>query len=337
MPLSLQAINESIHEFEQEVLAVRTLRECEELSQRYLGKKGVVKSLFEDIKTIDKSQRKSYSTEINKTKAFFESSLAAIRERLGREELNERLDSEYIDITLPGTIGEKGARHPLTLIERKCLKLLGTLGFKLADGPEIETPYHNFDALNIPEHHPARDLQDTFWLENQMLLRSHTSTVQIRVLEQCQEFPVKIVCPGKVYRNESVDATHLACFHQFEGMWIDKDVRFSHLKGTLEFIVQQLYGDDWDYRFKPKYYPYTEPSIGVDIRHRATNANWITILGAGMVHPNVIRKTGHDPETYQGFAFGLGVSRMVAQAYDVVNMKSLYEGDLRVHRTLANT
>jgi len=336
MSSSVQIIKESKQEFEQEVLTIKTLRECEDLSHRYLGRKGVFKTLFANIINVETNERKIYTTEINKAKAFVESSLAELIERLGREELSERLDSEYIDITLPGTMGEKGARHPLTIIERRCLKILGALGFKVADGPEVETPYHNFDALNIPEHHPARDVQDTFLLENEMLLRSHTSTVQIRVLEECEEFPVKIVCPGKVYRNESVDATHLACFHQFEGMWIDKDVRFSHLKGTLEFIVQQLYGDEWEYRFKPKYYPYTEPSIGVDIRHKSTKGNWITILGAGMVHPNVIRKTGHDPETYQGFAFGLGVSRMVALAYDVENMKSLYEGDLRVHRALAN-
>jgi len=330
------SVKAALSSYEQELQCVAELAECDGLRQRFLGKKGLIKGLFANAKNIESSQRKAFIAEINAAKAFVESSLTEKADQLAQKELNERLETESIDISLPGTVGEKGARHPLTRIERRCLEILASLGFTVADGPEVETPYHNFDALNIPEHHPARDLQDTFWLDNGLLLRSHTSTVQIRVLEQCESFPVKIVSPGKVYRNESVDATHLACFHQFEGMWIDKNIGFPYLKGTLEYVINEIYGDEWEHRFKPKYYPYTEPSIGMDIRHKSKATGWITILGAGMVHPNVIRQTGHDPSVYQGFAFGLGISRMVAMAYHVENMKSLYEGDLRVHRALSN-
>lgn len=178
-------------------------------------------------------------------------------------------------------------------------------------------------------------MQDTFWLDGGLLLRSHTSTVQIRVLENQKDLPIRIASPGKVYRNEAVDATHLACFHQFEGLWVDADVKFSHLKGTMEFIIKNIFGDDWEYRFKPKFYPYTEPSIGVDIRSKTTERNWVTILGAGMVHPTVFKMTGHDPNTVSGFAFGLGISRIVAMAHHVSDLKSLYESDLRVHQGLA--
>ena len=199
------------------------------------------------------------------------------------------------------------------------------------------------DALNIPEHHPARDMQDTFWLQDNFLLRSHTSTVQIRALEAAKaegrDLPLKIVAPGRVYRNETVDATHLACFHQFEGLWVDHDVTFSELKAVLEFTVREIFGDDWELRFKPKFYPYTEPSIGIDIRLKDQDGQgagkWLTILGAGMVHEHVFENTGFDPKTTKGFAFGLGVSRIVAMAYGVESMRSLYESDLRVHQRLS--
>jgi len=307
----------------------------EALRLTYMGKKGVLKSLFEEMKGLSTERRQIVAPELNSLKSFIETALQTTSTDIGRRETTDRINSEWLDLSLPSTATERGSLHPLTVIERRCLDVLSLLGFTFVDGPEVETPFNNFDALNIPEHHPARDMQDTFWLENNLLLRSHTSTVQIRTLLSQKELPICIASPGRVYRNEAVDATHLACFHQFEGMWVDTDIKFSHCKGTIEFIIAKIFGDDWDYRFKPKFYPYTEPSIGVDVRRKNGDGKWLTILGAGMVHPNVFRATGHDPERVSGFAFGLGISRMVSVAHTVANMKSLYEGDLRVHRSLA--
>ncbi len=331
----MRNINALQTEFFSSIEQVNSIEQLEKVRVFYLGKKGVIKDLFAEMKLIQDSERVTYSQQLNAFKQYIESTLQATECALKKKETDRRIKEEWVDLSLPGTTNQRGALHPLTQIERNCLDVLYMLGFKFVDGPEVETPFHNFDALNIPEHHPARDMQDTFWLDNQLLLRSHTSTVQIRVLENEKELPIKIASPGRVYRNEAVDATHLACFHQFEGLWVDEGVKFSHLKGMLEFIIKNIFGNDWDYRFKPKFYPYTEPSIGVDIRSKTKDAKWITVVGAGMVHPNVFKFTGHDPEKISGFAFGLGVSRMVTMAHKVENMKSLYEGDLRVHQNLA--
>lgn len=317
------------------------LKEIEDISQletfqiSYLGKKGLIRNLFSKMKELPEDQRIAYAQQLNAFREYIETTIEKTERSFKKNETNKRIRGEWTDLSLPGIINQVGSLHPLTKIERNCLSVLNMLGFQFEDGPEVETPFHNFDALNIPEHHPARDMQDTFWVDGELLLRSHTSTVQVRVLERQKELPIRIASPGRVYRNEAVDATHLACFHQFEGLWVDKGVKFSHLKGTLEFIVKNIFGDEWEYRFKPKFYPYTEPSIGVDIRSKTKEAKWITVLGAGMVHPNVFKATGHDPDKVSGFAFGLGISRMVTMAHKVENMKSLYEGDLRVHQGLA--
>ena len=322
-------------EFSTAIEAVGSMVDLENVRQRYLGKNGVVKELLNGLKTLPADERKSVAANLNAFKDHIEGNLHTAQASINKKETELRIAAEWQDVSLPGSANQCGARHPLSLVEEKCLSVLNLLGFEFVDGPEVETPFHNFDALNIPEHHPARDAQDTFWLENNLLLRSHTSTVQIRTLQNRTELPIRIASPGRVYRNETVDATHLACFHQFEGLWVDEGVKFSHLKGTLEFIIKNIFGDEWEYRFKPKFYPYTEPSIGVDIRQKGGDGKWLTALGAGMVHPNVLAQTGHDPERLSGFAFGLGVSRMVTMAHGVSNMKSLYEGDLRVHQAIA--
>jgi len=211
------------------------------------------------------------------------------------------------------------------------------------DGPEVEHPFYNFDALNIPEHHPARDMQDTFWVTGGLLLRSHTTTVQARVLESKPELPIRVASLGRVYRNEAVDATHLAMFHQFEGIWVDRGLGFHHLKGTLAFIARALFGAERRVRFKPKFYPYTEPSVGVDVScavcdgagcEACHGAGWVTILGAGMVHPKLFLQFGYDPDEVSGIAFGLGTTRMAAQWAGVSKVRSLYETDMRVHAAL---
>lgn len=322
-------------EFTAALAAAKTTLELDGLRRTFLGKKSALNDLFASMKSVPADQKAEFARALNAFKARAEAELTKAEAAARRAETAARIEAEWSDLSLPGTVNPRGALHPLTDIERNCLSVLNMLGFGFADGPEVETAFRNFDALNVPEHHPARDAQDTFWLENNLLLRSHTSTVQIKTLQSRRDLPIRIVSPGRVYRNEAVDATHLACFHQFEGLWVDHDVTFAHLKGTLSFIVQHIFGDTWEHRFKPKFYPYTEPSIGVDIRARTPDARWITVLGAGMVHPNVFIATGHDPAKVSGFAFGLGISRMVSMAHQVENMKSLYEGDLRVHRGLA--
>lgn len=331
----MRTISTLKEDFSAALASVETSEQLEQLRLRYVGKKGIIKDLINHINSVASEDRKAVASTVNEFKRFVLESLSTTQVFIQRKETDINIRKEWLDISLPGTGLERGALHPLSHIERKCLDVLNLLGFQLVEGPEVETPFHNFDALNIPEHHPARDMQDTFWLDNGLLLRSHTSTVQVRVLEGTQNLPIKIVSPGRVYRNEEVDATHLACFHQFEGLWVDRGVNFAHLKGTIEFIVEHIFGKEWEFCFKPKYYPYTEPSIGVDIRLREGDGKWITILGAGMVHANVFTKTGHDPKEVSGFAFGLGISRMVTMAHQVTNMKSLYESDLRVHRGLA--
>ena len=337
------SIEEQKQLFEADLNQIADSKQLEDLRVKALGRKGFVKKAFEQMKQVAPEEKKTFAQSLNKFKTYVEQSIEQKKLDITAIEIAKKIDEEWLDLSVPGIGIPKGALHPLTRIERRCVQVLHLLGFEVADGPEVETPFHNFDALNIPEHHPARDMQDTFWLENQKLLRSHTSTVQIRVLESVQktggDLPIRVVAPGRVYRNETVDATHLACFHQFEGLWVDKDVRFSHLKGVLTFIVEKIFGDAWEMRFKPKFYPYTEPSIGVDIRLKASKKSeqpgeWLTILGAGMVHGNVFKNTGFDPAVTKGFAFGLGVSRMVTMAHHVDSMKSLYETDLRVHHSL---
>jgi phenylalanyl-tRNA synthetase alpha chain len=225
------------------------------------------------------------------------------------------------------------------------MDVMRRLGFTLVEGPEIELPYYNFDALNIPENHPARDMQDTFWLPDNHLLRSHTTTVQARVLEQKPPLPIKVVAAGRVYRNEAVDATHLAMFHQFEGIWVEEGLTYGDLKGTLIEIARSIYGEGHQYRFKPKYYPYTEPSVGMDLQctvclgktescPTCKGAGWITILGSGMIHPKVFIEFGYDHTKLSGIAFGIGTTRIAAQAAGMTALKPLYEQDLRVHRTI---
>lgn len=319
------------------------LKSLEAAKVAALGKKGWVKQSFDLVKQAAPAEKKALAQSLNDLKTSVEAVLEAAEQRIAVAQIQAQVEAEWVDWSMPGTLASKGALHPLTIIERRCIEVLQMLGFEVAEGPEVETPFHNFDALNIPEHHPARDMQDTFWLDNNFLLRSHTSTVQIRALEQAKAeakpLPLKIIAPGRVYRNETVDATHLACFHQFEGLWVDHDVTFAELKAVLSFTVQKIFGDDWALRFKPKFYPYTEPSIGIDIRLKDKGQGkpgpWLTILGAGMVHEHVFKNTGYDPATTKGFAFGLGISRIVAMAYGVESMRSLYESDLRVHQRLS--
>lgn len=333
------------HAFEAELDAARTPEELQDIRVRYLGKKSYVKGALKTLGDRPPHERTNWAKLLNATQSKFEQDLDAATKAIADRAVAKQIESEWQDLTLPGIAQQRGAINPLTLVQNKCMDVMRRLGFRLEEGPDIETPYYNFDALNIPENHPARDMQDTFWLPNNMLLRSHTTTVQARVLERKPPLPIKVVAAGRVYRNEAVDATHLAMFHQFEGIWVEEGLTFGDLKGTLLEIAKSIYGEEHAFRFKPKYYPYTEPSVGMDIQcavcfgktdqcPTCRGAGWITILGSGMIHPKVFIEFGYDHTKVSGIAFGIGTARITSQAVGMKTLKPLYEQDLRIHRTI---
>lgn len=327
-----------LDQFRTDLAAADNPAALEEVRRLHTGKKSPIKSAFKELRSVAPDERSTVAAALNQASQTIASELDAATATVAAKALAAQLNAEWQDLSMPGQAARRGARHPLTEVENKCMDVLRRLGFELVDGPEIDAAYYNFDALNIPEHHPARDMQDTFWVTGGLLLRSHTTTVQARVLESQPELPIRIASAGRVYRNEAVDATHLAMFHQFEGLWIDKGLTFANLKGLLSFIAKSLYGEG-RIRFKPKFYPYTEPSVGVDLAcalcdgvgcEACHGAGWVTILGAGMVHPKVFREFGYDPDEVTGIAFGLGTTRMAAQWAGVGKVKSLYDQELAV-------
>lgn len=338
-------IDALLREFRADLATAADPAALDEVRRKHTGKKSALKLALGELKAVPPEDRPRVAQQIHAAGAAVEAELAAAAATIEAAALAAQLDAEWQDLSMPGLAPRRGARHPVTKVERQILDVLRRLGFELVDGPEIEHPYYNFDALNIPEHHPARDMQDTFWLTGGLLLRSHTTTVQARVLQERRPLPIKIATAGRVYRNEAVDATHLAMFHQLEGLWIEPGLTFSHLKGLLAFVAHELYGYDRRIRFKPKFYPYTEPSVGVDLScelcdgagcEACHGAGWVTILGAGMVHPKVFREFGYDPAEVSGIAFGLGTTRMASQWAGVSKVRTLYEQDLavltRLHR-----
>jgi len=337
--------NETLTAFHSELAAATTPEHLQDLRTKYLGKKSYVKTALKSLGSMSAEERPVFAKEVNDAQQLIERELDEATERVARGAAEKQIAGEWQDLTLPGIAQERGAIHPLTQVHESAMNVMRRLGFTLEEGPEIELPYYNFDALNIPENHPARDMQDTFWVSGGRLLRSHTTTVQARVLEQRPPLPIKVVAAGRVYRNEAVDATHLAMFHQFEGIWVEEGLTFGDLKGTLIEIAKSVYGDDSVFRFKPKYYPYTEPSAGMDLQCTVCRgkdddcpgcrgAGWITILGSGMIHPKVFIEFGYDHTKVSGIAFGIGTARIAAQAAGIPALKPLYEQDLRVHRAV---
>ena len=327
-----------LEQFRADLASADSPAKLDDVRRAHTGKKSPIKAAFKDLRSLPPEDRSTAAAALNEASAAITKALDDAEAEVSARALAGQLDAEWADLSMPGQAPRRGARHPLTEVEEQCLSVLRRLGFALVDGPEVESAYYNFDALNIPEHHPARDMQDTFWVDGGLLLRSHTTTVQARVLEAKPPLPIRIASAGRVYRNEAVDATHLAMFHQFEGLWIDKGLTFGHLKGLLSFIARSLYGEG-QIRFKPKFYPYTEPSVGVDLAcalcdgagcEACHGAGWVTILGAGMVHPKVFMEFGYDPEVVSGIAFGLGTTRMAAQWAGVSKVKSLYDQELAV-------
>lgn len=329
--------------FREELEKVDNINVLNQLEKKYLGKNSEVKKGFEILKNLPNDEKQNFAKEINSFKLNIQAAIDQKKQELQTSTINDQLKSEWLDITLPGTVVKRGALHPITQIELECMEVLRKLGFELIDGFEVETSFYNFDALNIPEHHPAREMQDTFWLKNNCVLRSHTTCVQARTLEEKRSFPIKIASAGRVYRNEAVDATHVAMFHQLEGFWIDYDLTFADLKGLISYIAKELYGQDRKLRIKPKYYPYTEPSIGMDVQCTSCkgagctachHVGWVTIIGAGMIHRKVLEAFGYNADEVTGLAFGWGTTRMAAQKYGVKKTKEFYDQDLRFYELM---
>ena len=332
-------VSQLVEAFRRDLAAAADLIALDQVRRAHLGKNSAIKGASQVIRDLPPEQRPAFARAFNEAKEAMEAELASAQERVEARTRAAQLAAEWVDLTLPGIAPRRGARHPVTEVEIRCLAVLRQLGFQLMEGPEVESPFYNFDALNIPKHHPARDMQDTFVVDGDLVLRSHTTPVQARVLEQRPPLPIKVASAGRVYRNEAVDATHLAMFHQLEGFWLDRGLTLAHLKGVLAFVARSLYGEQRPFRFKPKFYPYTEPSVGMDLQCTGCSgrgcaachgAGWITIIGAGMIHRNVLIPFGYDPDQVSGIAFGWGTTRMAAQWVGLSKIKSLYEQDLRL-------
>ena len=326
-------LDELLHTASNEIEATSDLKALEKLRVHYLGKKGLVTEQLKSLGKLSSEERPAAGQRINEVKQSIQANLEQRSAVLEQAATAEKLKSEAIDVTLPGRTSSVGTLHPVTITLRRIEKLFQRHGFEVADGPEIEDDFHNFEALNIPPHHPARAMHDTFYFDDGLLLRTHTSSVQIRTMEN-SEPPIRIIAPGRVYRCDS-DITHSPMFHQVEGLLVDTDVNFAQLKGlVIEFLHAFFENDQLGIRFRPSYFPFTEPSAEVDIEwhDEQGNSNWLEVMGCGMVHPNVFNKVGIDSEKYNGFAFGVGVERLAMLYYGVRDLRMFYENDLRFLR-----
>ena len=300
------------------------LRTLEENFINLLGRNGEINLLLKNLGNLPQSQRKKSGKALNELKTSLEEIFQARRDSLKEKIFSEELKRDSLDVTLPGVKAESGTLHPVTSTITEISDFFVSMGFDICSGPEAETEYYNFEALNIPEDHPAKDMHDTFYLDNGVLLRTHTSPVQVRTMER-QGPPIRIICPGRVYRKDS-DLTHTPMFHQVEGLVIEENASFSVLKGMLSDFINNFFGKEMDLRFRPSYFPFTEPSAEVDIKWKK---GWLEILGCGMVHPNVLDMSGINSKRYSGFAFGLGPERMAMLKYDIPDLRSFFENDLR--------
>ncbi|MBI2782574.1 MAG: phenylalanine--tRNA ligase subunit alpha [Gammaproteobacteria bacterium] len=313
-----------------------TLAALEAVRVGYLGKKGVLTALLQGLGTLAPEQRPAAGASINKAKVAVQEGIEARRRSLADADIERRLAAETIDVTLPGRNAEVGGLHPITQTLSRIQDFFVRVGYQVEEGPEIEDDYHNFEALNIPAHHPARAMHDTFYIDATHVLRTHTSPVQIRTLER-QAPPVRIVCPGRVYRCDS-DLTHTPMFHQVEGLVVDRDISFADLRGTVDQFLKAFFETDLPVRFRPSYFPFTEPSAEVDIQctqcrgagcRVCKQSGWLEVMGCGMVHPNVLANCGIDPENFTGFAFGMGVERLAMLRHGVGDLRLFFENDLR--------
>ena len=318
-------LEEIVQQAEQAIAAAKDPNELDQVRVNFLGKKGLFTQQMKGLSKLPKEEKPKAGQVINIAKQQVQKLLVERGELLRAEVIKQKLAAESIDVTLPGRGNELGGLHPVTRTIERIESFFGDLGFTVKEGPEVEDDFHNFDALNIPEHHPARQDHDTFYFNPKLVLRTQTSGVQIRTMEKEQP-PLRIISPGKVYRND-YDQTHTPMFHQVEGLMVDKDVSFTHLKGILHDFLHHFFEEEVEIRFRPSYFPFTEPSAEVDIMGK--NGKWLEVLGCGMVHPNVLKSVGIDPEIYTGFAFGMGVERLTMLRYGVNDLRSFFENDLR--------
>lgn len=314
-----------------------SLEKLEELRIVFLGKKGKITDVLKQMGKISPEERPVIGQAANKVKDKLNELICARKDELAEVVKKKRMEEERIDITLPGTRILTGYAHPLSRISREIEEIFIGLGFTIEEGPEIETDYNNFEALNVPKYHPARDLQDTFYIDDHYLLRTHTSPVQVRTMAR-QKPPIRIIAPGRVYRSDEIDASHSPVFYQAEGLVIDKNISFADLKGTIQLFVQAVFGENTRTRFRPSYFPFTEPSAEVDIScvicggegcRLCSHTGWLEVMGSGMVHPRVLEMAGIDPEEYSGFAFGMGLDRITMLKYGINDIRLLYENDQR--------
>ena len=333
-------VNAIKKEYEEKISSITSVKILNDVRVEYLGKQGKITELSKMMRDVPNDQKKEFGMLVNEVRNFVTESLDTIKEKLEKDALNKKLESEKIDITLPGTKIPSGSANILERIIEEVEDLLMSMGYDVVDGPEIEEDHYNFELLNIPKNHPARDAQDTFYVEDdKLLLRSQTSPVQARVmLANKGEKPIRMICPGKTYRRDDDDATHSHQFMQIEGLLIDKKVSLSDLKGTFDVIAKKLFGEACKTRFRPSYYPFTEPSVETDIScfncHGkgcpiCKNTGWITVSGAGMVNPKVLEDCGYDPKKWQGFAFGFGAERLAMLKYGINDIRAFYNTDLR--------
>ena len=309
----------------------------EELRVKYLGKKGEITSLLKQMGSLSPEERPVMGQLVNKAKQEVEELITEKKAEISKIETEQKLLNETIDITMPGKSGKPGKLHPLNTVLNDMIDIFQSMGFDVVDGPEVETDHYNFECLNVPADHPARDMQDTFYLGENLLLRTQTSAAQIRTMET-RKPPIRVICPGRVFRADEVDATHSPVFHQIEGLVVDKGITMCDLKGVLEQFAHEIYGKDTNVKFRPSFFPFTEPSVEVDVTcsecggkgcRVCKGSGWIEILGAGMVHPKVLKSCGIDPDEYSGFAFGIGLDRLTTTRYKISDIRLLFENDKR--------
>ena len=316
---------------------LKDLSKLNELKIKYLGKKGELTALLRGMGALSPEERPIIGSLVNEVRDKLENIIKTKEEQLKSEEIASKIQEENIDVTEPSKKVSLGSVHPITQIINEVEEIFLGMGYQIADGPEVETTFYNFDQLNAPGDHPSRDLQDTFYITDDVILRTQTSPVQARVMEN-QKPPIKIICPGAVYRSDTVDATHSPVFHQIEGLVVDKNISMSDLKGTLEMFAKKCLGENTKIRFRPHHFPFTEPSAEADVScfvcggkgcRVCKNEGWIELLGCGMVHPNVLKNCGIDPKEYSGFAFGFGVERIAMAKFGIDDLRLLYENDVR--------
>lgn len=314
-----------------------SLDKLNEIKVAFLGKKGELTTIMKSMKDIPKEERPAFGQMVNEVRAEIENALDEMKQTLSKKARELQMKAEVIDVTLPAKKSNLGHRHPNTIALEEVERIFVGMGYEVVEGPEVEKDYYNFEALNIPANHPAKDEQDTFYINKDMLLRTQTSGVQVHEMEK-GKLPIRMIAPGRVYRSDEVDATHSPCFHQIEGLVIDKNITFADLKGTLAEFARELFGENTKVKFRPHHFPFTEPSAEVDVTcfkcggkgcRMCKGSGWIEILGCGMVHPRVLEMSGIDPNEYSGFAFGVGLERITLLKYEIDDMRLMYENDVR--------